>query len=299
MIPNPIKFLAKPEYLLRPRQVLRRLARIWQPTPTQATVRLPWGAVVQVHTGDAVGSAIYYYGIFDKIVPEAIWRLSDQGETDVDAGANIGQNSSLMWSRVGCAGRVIAFEPHPEIFTELQSNRDRSRNPDTAQVQLENVALGETAGEAWLDEGEYFYRNRGTATLSPEARGGKGIKVKVRTLDEFLENIKQVGVCKIDVEGHELGVLRGAANTLKRRGIRDIVFEDFNPKPSPVTLLLVQHGFTLFELHETWLKPLLVPLNVARSASRPGFLFNYLATLDPARAVARFRSAGWHCLLNL
>ena len=299
MIPNPIKFLAKPEYFWRPSQVLRRFARMGKPTPMQATVRLPWGAVLQVRTGDAVGADIYYYGIFDKIVPEAVWRLSDQGETDVDAGANIGQNSSLMWSRVGCEGRVIAFEPHPEIFQELQANHDRSRTSATAPVQLENVALGAAPGEAWLDEGEYFYRNRGTSKLLPDAPGGKGIKVKVRRLDEYLANIKQVGVFKIDVEGHELGVLQGAEDTLKRRGIRDIVFEDLNPKPSPVMRLLEQHGFTLFELHDTWLKPRLKKLDPALPATRPGFSCNYLATLDPARAVARFRSAGWHCLLGL
>ena len=299
MIPNPIKFVSKPEYFFRPSQVFRRLSRIGRPVPPHAAVRLPWGAVVQVHTGENVGSDIYHYGIFDKIVPEAIWRLLDPGETAFDVGANIGQNSSVMAARAGSNGRVIAYEPHPEIFQELKSNHERQADFAAAPVQLENIALGATTVTALLTEGDEFSHNRGSASLQNEAGGRKGIQVSVRRLDDFLKDVKQVGVCKIDVEGHELGVLQGAEKTLKRRGIRDIVFEDFNPKPSPVTIFLEQHGFTLFELHDTWLKPRLAPLNVSLPVTRPGFSSNYLATLDAPRAVARFRSAGWHCLLNL
>ena len=299
MIPNPIKFISKPEYFFHPVQVFRRLARIGKPTPAEAIVRLPWGADVLARPGDNATADIYYYGIFDKIVPEAVWRLLDRGETAVDVGANIGQNASLMASRAGRDGRVIAFEPHPEIFNDLKSNQHRSHNPAASPVQLENVALGQTIGLAWLAEGEEFSHNRGTASLLSNAEGGKGIQVKIRKLDEYLEDISQVGVCKIDVEGHELAVLQGAEATLKRRAIRDIVFEDFNPKPSPVTTLLERHGFKVFALHDTWLKPRLVPLDLSSPTSPPGFSFNYLATLDSARAVNRFRLPGWRCLMNI
>ncbi len=299
ILPNPFKCFSKPEYFLRPRQICRRLARIGKPLPAQATVRLPWGALVQVYTGENIGSAIYHHGIFDKVVPESIWRLLDMGECAVEVGANLGQNSSLMAFKAGRGGRVMAFEPHAEIFNELKCNHARSQSSDLALVQLENVALGENTGEAWLEEGDEFIRNRGSATLQNNVVGRKDGRVKVRRLDEFMDGVKLVGVCKIDVEGHELGVLRGAKETLARRGIRDIIFEDFNPQPSPVTTFLEQHGFALFELRDNWFKPQLKPLNFSPAASRPSFSFNYLATLDAARAAARFRFAGWHCLLNL
>jgi FkbM family methyltransferase len=298
-MPNPLKYFSKPEYVMRPRQALRRLARIGKPVPESATVRLPWNANVTVHTRENVGAEIYFYGIFDKTVPEAIWRLLDEGETGVEIGANIGQNSSLMAARSGHRGRVLAFEPHPEIFEELKANHERSRNPAFAPVQLERVALGETTGEATLIEAEEFTHNRGSAAIRTTNTPGAGIKVSVRLLDDFLGAADRVGVCKIDVEGHELSVLKGAKQILARKAIRDIIFEDFNPKPSPVTELLTHCGFTLFELRESWLKPRLAPIVSGDTAGRRGFAFNYLATLDPGRAIKRFRAPGWRCLLNL
>lgn len=295
---NPIRYFTKPEYLFHPSQVWRRLSRIGKPVPAEAIVRLPWGADVLVRPGDNITAAIYYYGIFDKIVPEAVWRLLDRGETSIDVGANVGQNASLMASRVGREGHVIAFEPHPEIFNELKANFNRSHNPTTPFVQLENVALGEKTGVAWLVEGREFDQNSGTASLLANAESRRGIQVKIGKLDQYLEAVSQVGVCKIDVEGNELAVLQGTETSLKRRVVRDIVFEDFNSKPSPVTALLQQHGFTLFELQETWLKPRLQRFGEKSNAPYPGFTYNYLATLNPERAVNRFKLPGWRCLMN-
>lgn len=254
--------------------------------------------MISVHTGENIGAGIYYYGISDKIVSEAIWRLLDRGEVAVDVGANIGQNCSLMAVKTGFAGRVLAFEPHPEIFSELKRNYERWLQSGFPPIQLENVALGKATGEATLGMTEEFATNRGSAALLDYVAEREGIKVRVRQLDEFLNSVERVGVCKIDVEGHELPVLQGAEQTLRRRGIRDIIFEDFNTKPSAVTEFLRQHDFTVFELRDRWLKPCLARLK-NESGSRAGFSYNYLATLEPTRVIARFRSPGWKCLMSL
>ena len=296
---NPLRFFSKPEYVFRPKQTLKRFMRIGKPVPKYAVVELPWGAMVRVQTNENVGCEIYHYGIFDKIVPEVIWRLLDHGDTAIDIGANIGQNCSLMSAKVGRAGRVLAFEPHPEIFAELKKNCTQAHQSRWASIQFENIALGEITGEATLITNEEFFTNRGSATLHAKGEQQPGINVAVRQLDEFL-NFKSIAhVCKIDVEGHELGVLQGAKKSFERKAIRDIIFEDFNPQPSPVVKFLEQYGFSIFELHDTWLKPRLIPLQISKAAVRPGFSFNYLATLDGVRAKSRFRSLGWHCLLNI
>lgn len=294
---NICNYFKRPEYLFRPTQVLRRLRRIWKPPQNEEIVKLPWGATVNVRTHENVGRDIYFYGIFDKVVPEAIWRLLDAGETAIEIGANIGQNSLLMAARAGREGKVLAFEPHPEIFLELKANHERSHNVRCAPVQLERVALGQTNGEAVLVELEEFSYNRGSASVLSGEHTEKGLKVQLRRLDDFLGSPQRAGVCKIDVEGRELDVLKGATDILERRAIRDIVFEDFNPKPSPVTEFLTKHGFTIFELHDGWLRPHLRPLSLSGVTPSPNSSFNYLATLDPERAKKRFQPGGWQCLL--
>lgn len=290
-MPNLLKLVSKPEYFFRPKQVLQRFRHLWRSPRAVETVELPWGAMVVVHMAENVGSDIFHYGIFDRIVPEAIWRLSDEGEMGVDIGANIGQNSSVMAIRSGVSGRVIAFEPHPITFGELRQNVANWSNLRMARIQLENVALGRENGEARLGVSGFL----SGASLTAK---GKGMSVLVRKLDEYLADVRWVGVCKIDVEGHELAVLQGAEAALKRHAIRDIIFEDFSPQPSPLIALFEGQGFKVFALHTTWLKPRLIPLERATQTSLPGFSFNYLATLDADRAVKRFQSMGWRCLLN-
>jgi FkbM family methyltransferase len=217
------------------------------------------------------------------------------GEVAVEIGANIGQSCSLMARKAGPSGRVLAFEPHPEIVEELRQNAARWSRTQYAVSQIEPVALGASPGEALLDMGPEFATNRGSATLRGNGTpASQSVKISIARLDDFLHEIHSVGVCKIDVEGHELDVLKGGSHALERRMIRDIIFEDFNPQPSAVTTLLVRYGYELFRLDANWLKPL---LSAADAAQRNPPSHNYLATLDPARTLARFRPLGWRCLM--
>ena len=289
---NPLRGLAMPEYVFRPAQIVRRLRRRnTRPAPVEE-VALPWGAVLSVHTGENIGSDLYWYGIFDKIIPETIARLLDRGETAIEVGANIGQNCSLMALRSGPGARVLAFEPHPEIAAELRANLARWPLARMAEIQVEQVALGHTPGQAVLSDGPEFSSNRGSASLRSGA--GDGHCVRVARLDEYLAGVSSVGVCKIDVEGFELDVLRGAEDALARRVIRDIVFEDFERQPSPVTQHLRRFGYEVMQLAEGWWKPQLHEMGKAPSSAGH---YNYLATLNGARARKRFRTPGWRCLM--
>lgn len=298
-IPNVFNYLKRPEYVFRPRQVVNRLRRSGKAVPPVALVNLPWGAPLKVRTDDAVGREIFFYGLFDRIVPEAIYRLADAGELSVEAGANIGQNCSLMAAKKNAQGRVIAFEPHPEIFEELKFNFSLWPESMSRNVQLENCALGETTGEAWLVDGSHFHRNRGTASLcqdNSENAQSRRYKVNVRRLDEFIPSPATVGVCKIDVEGHEIAVLKGAEQALSRGAIRDIIFEEFAAMPSPTVKLLRKYQYKVFRLTATWWKPILTEID--QGLTPPGGInHNYLATLNPQRATNKFRSVGWHCLM--
>lgn len=296
-MPNIFNYLKRPEYVFRPRQVLRRFRRFQRTAQPEEIVELPWGATVSVHPSENVGSDIFHYGIFDRIVPEAIFRLAGKNELAIEVGANIGQNCSLMACRVRPGGNVIAFEPHPEIFQELKKNLGLWPESIRGIIQLENVALGESSGEAWLANGSEFDHNRGSASLcDPASAAGRTFKVNLRQLDEYVSESAKVGICKIDVEGHELSVLKGAARALDRQAIRDIIFEDFAAMPSPTVAFLQSRRYTVFRLTTSWWKPVLAEVLPGVKPAN-GFSGNYLATLDPQRAKSKFQSGGWRCLM--
>jgi len=90
-----------------------------------------------------------------------------------------------------------------------------------------------------------------------------------------------------------LNVLQGAAGFLKRHAVRDIVFEEASPYPAPTHDYLKSLGYAIFGLAETFSGISLV-LN-GQSPYDPEFgpLPNYLATVDPKRAVERIKPTMW------
>jgi FkbM family methyltransferase len=296
---NVLKALTTSEYLFRPQMIIHRFRRAWWPPREFETVTLPWGSPIRIKPGEVIGSNIWSYGVFDMTVTEAICRLLDPGETSLDIGANVGQMTNLMRLKAGRGGRVVSFEPHPELFAELKYNIETLPAPaDSALVELHNLALSDAAGEASLDVGTAWSSNRGTGKVaSAGAKGAAGlIAIQLAVLDQILDRETRVGVCKIDVEGHELQVLKGAAGLLAKRRFRDIIFEDYAAYPSPVHELLLDQGFTLFSLHRKLWRPRLTPASPQTTFNERKEGRDYLATLNPARATQRFKSAGWRSL---
>ena len=143
---NLFKPLTTPEYLFRPRQIMHRFQRALRRGPLNEfeVVGLPWGSQLRVRPAEVIGSNIWCYGVFDLIVTETICRLLDESETALDIGANIGQMTILMRHKSGVRGNVIAFEPHPEIFSELRHNVQTLGSPHgLAPVTLHNLALSD------------------------------------------------------------------------------------------------------------------------------------------------------------
>jgi FkbM family methyltransferase len=301
---NLLKPLTTPAYFFRPRQMVHRLKRAFRRAPLGEfeTVTLPWGAPLRVRPTEVIGSNIWCYGIFDLVVCEAICRLLDQSETAVDIGANIGQMTSLMRYQAGKDGRVFAFEPHPDLFSELQHNIEIPQAAKlVAPADLRNLALSDVAGEASLDVGPCWSVNRGTPRLISATGNGSGriVSVKTGVLDQIFDDRTTIGVCKIDIEGHELQALRGANRLLQDRRVRDIIFEDFGAYPSPVHQLLLDRGFTIFSLHTRLWRPRLAPASQRLRFRSIVDGENYVATLDPARAATRFAMPGWRALRKI
>jgi FkbM family methyltransferase len=291
----------KPEYLFRPSQLIRRIGCYFDPPREQyLRRRLPWGLDIRVRANEVHGEAILHLGVVDLVTTEALWRLAGEGETCLDIGGNIGYTTSVMAKRVGPRGRVIAFEPHPEVYQELEANFSMWRICIRgANLDGRRLALSDRRSNKALQVPVGFDRNRGLCQVLDEKDtprvGGSLLTVECDTLDNVISAKDCVGVAKLDVEGHEAAVLLGSLNHLSNGTVRDWVFEHHPEYPSQVTNLFEDHGYKVFRLHKTILRPILL-CPTAKSNRSPWEPMNFLATRDPDRALARFKDRGWHAL---
>jgi FkbM family methyltransferase len=300
--------LLKPEYFYQPRLALRRLLLPFRSPSTAEFVdqKLPWGMHIRVRPIEEHGLILSTLGIIDLAVTETLLRLADPGELAVDVGANIGYMTAVLAARVGSTfgGSVRAFEAHPEIFKELKYNAEQwQRQLTNTKLDIQNIAISDKRGKVALGIPEAFATNRGLAsvlTLSeasnqPESPSWKTITVESLSLDELFPTPERIGVFKLDVEGHELHVLKGARNLLQEQRIRDCVFEEHGEYPTDVTRFFEEMGYSVFRIQRQFFGPILLTpgSNVSRTKWQPT---SFLATQKPERAVSRLKERGWKAL---
>jgi FkbM family methyltransferase len=139
-----------------------------------------------------------------------------EGGVAVDAGANKGAYLYWMRKAVGPTGRVFAFEPQPGLARYLEAVRTRMR---WSNVAIRELALSDSSGRRVLHVPGW--ENSPGASLEEAAASAPGVRdrhVETDTLDRQLAGAGRVALVKVDVEGHELAVFRGAARTLEESG---------------------------------------------------------------------------------
>ncbi len=270
------------EYLHRPSQIFssRHLRGV-------QTIRTAWGDAITCNVDEVVGRSILHHGVYDLALSEAIWRLLDPGETALDVGANIGYTAGLMAHRSGTDGRVIAVEPGPPI--ELLRRNVAAWSIGHAPVKVIEAALSDRNDTAELYAPQGYATNSGVCTL--EARGVSVGRVRLLPLDDA--GFGDLRFIKIDVEGFESAVMRGASRVLGSGGVRDVLFEEHDQYPADSHKLMLGHGYSLFLVSRRFLGPVLSPPGAPQSNRWPN---NYLATRDPDRALSRYAAIGWRVL---
>jgi FkbM family methyltransferase len=155
-----------------------------------------------------------YYGI--EVEPRTkLYSLVRAGDVVFDVGANVGEvllNSARL---TGERGQIFGFEINPRTYQRCLHNIGLNSFPN---VRLFGVGLGSRKGSLTL--GSPNARNSGQDRV---VRGGgagdssQGIAVEVTTMDAFVaeQRIERLDLVKIDVEGFEMDVLRGAQRTLE------------------------------------------------------------------------------------
>lgn len=141
----------------------------------------------------------------------------------LDVGSNLGLYSVLMARLVGPGGRVICFEPEPDLFATLQRNRALN---SAGCIEGHNLALGSALANLTLHRSVL---NSGNNHLGQSKNDlfRRTITVEVVRLDTFLPDLV-LDLVKIDVEGWELEALRGMRRTLETNFGVQVYFE-FSP----------------------------------------------------------------------
>jgi FkbM family methyltransferase len=291
----PGRLADKPQYVFHPSRALRRLMHGFTDRADRTEIaQLPWGLPLEVRMSDSIGFSIFAGRVFDPCVTETLHRLIDPGDLVADVGANVGYLTSLAAARAGRDGRVLAFEPHPQVYELLERNSARWRDRGVDKVELHRAALSDRRGEGTLVAGPSFEGNMGLAALAsdePVTAGSETIAVQLARLDETVGD-ERLGLLKIDVEGNEPDVLRGAERLLAAGAIRDIVFEDHDAYPSAATSIVESAGYELISLDND-LRGLRLVAPEARGEVREWPGPSYLATLEAERAKRRLRPRGW------
>ena len=157
-------------------------------------------------------SSVFYDLAYDPETVHAIDAVLREGDYAVDIGANIGIFATYMARRVGPAGKVFAFEPSPIHFPSLARNAILQ---SLHNLHVFNLAVADAEGERL----HYTTASSGSLISDFQEDGHECIavnRVKSMPLDRVISeaNAARVRLVKVDVDGNEREVLRGARTFL-------------------------------------------------------------------------------------
>jgi FkbM family methyltransferase len=155
---------------------------------------------------------LWAFGGYERHFAELFGRLLRPGDRCVDVGANVGVHAVRMARLVGGDGEVIAIEPDPDAARRA---RDNAGLNGLSNVRVIQAAASDHAGETELHRPGAADANRARASLlrHPYLTGTR-VRVPLVTVDDACGG--PVALIKIDVEGHEAAVVRGAAAVIDR-----------------------------------------------------------------------------------
>ncbi len=187
-------------------RILKLLANI-DPRLQAYPATLVNGDVLYVNLAESMCHGYFYHGCLEhEQYTEAFFRLAlFPGSRVYDIGANIGYFTRIASKIVGNHGHVHAFEPMPSAIRLLQKNIADLRN-----VAIHALAVSDSNGSA-----RFVVRATGdTSSLGEAESGSQQIEVATTRLDDHCRLTERIDLIKVDVEGYELEVLRGAIKSI-------------------------------------------------------------------------------------
>jgi FkbM family methyltransferase len=186
-------------------------------------VRIIQNIEVIVALREEYGLEIPYEGVLER----SYRQFLRHGDTVMDVGAHIGTHAVNFLDLVGPKGAVLAFEPLPDIYSELR-RRLAASHP--------NLRTFEMALSCSASDKANFVRANGSLSESglrqreyndPRSVSPSGIKVRVETIDRIAAKIglTKLAYIKMDIEGGELDAMAGGRETIRR--LRPIISVEY------------------------------------------------------------------------
>jgi len=232
--------------------------RLWQhfaERDCEATVVVPWhlGTRLCMHLNNDLSRQIFIAGCTEPNEFTFLDRFLAPGMTFLDVGANEGVYSIFAARRVGASGMVWAFEPSERELSRLRRNMEFN----ALDFRIFAAGLSDSERHAELHVAESRYA--GLNTMGKIPYEGVNIarteRVQLLRLDDVLSRnaLSRIDMIKIDIEGGELAMLRGAVETIRRyRPV--LIFELLRPallsqgaSPEKVIEFLESQGYALYQ----------------------------------------------------
>jgi FkbM family methyltransferase len=164
---------------------------------------------LKVNLGEHNGWRIYY-NIFN-LGTEKLFNQIQNKQTIIDVGANLGYYT-LNFAKKNPDGNIIAFEPYHVNHNVLTENVSLNKFKNISCFQMGLGASNTTSHLSRIND-----RNLGMVQINNNQIHNNTNSINITTLDYFLtqENISQIDLIKVDIEGYEYEFLKGAEQTLK------------------------------------------------------------------------------------
>jgi FkbM family methyltransferase len=190
------------------------------------------GGMMILDTNDHLARRLRCEEAFEPEVRQEFERIASRGVNVVDIGANIGYYTILASRLAGPDKRVFSFEPQANMVNKLRRNIEANA---LRNVEVFSCALADKPGTVAFNLPAEGIEAFGSMHANGRFKVAKTVDVETDRLDDVLERLgnPKIGLVKMDAEGAELLILRGAAKLLSSPDKPDLIFEanEVNCKP--------------------------------------------------------------------
>lgn len=202
-----------------PRGTQRILKLLFNPKKIRIkeAVKYDNNLLINVDSSSYAEWLIYFMGYYEKPVIDLIKKILKENCVAFDVGANIGAHTLIMSKSVEKNGKILAFEPHPEISERLSSNIKLNHLDN---VKIFQIALSNKPGKTILHSFNEDVADRGSSSLYEKTYQNleNKFEVEVSTIDEIAdkEKVAKLDLIKIDTRGSDFPIILGAEKSIKK-----------------------------------------------------------------------------------